>query len=321
MDKKLTTPILFLVFDRPDKTQKVFDVIRKAQPKKLYVAADAPRDGNENDTIQCQKVREIVKQVDWNCETHYLFHEKNLGCSLAGKSAWDWFFSHEKEMIFIEDDGLVTNSFFYYCQELLRKYRNDEHIAYIGGVNFGLKYGTASYFFTRCSVSTYAMATWKRVYDLYDYDLESYPAIRNTKDFQGQFVNRFERDRELTNYDDYVKSVKSGHRRNTYDLQMWYLVRKYNKWCIYPNLNQATNIGFDLDGSNTAVDPNSDYAKSHTRPRYELTEIIHPDKVGIDMKFEKKMFKQRKLYDQSVLKAMFWFYVLSFYRNFIKRKL
>jgi hypothetical protein len=240
-------------------------------------------------------VKAIVNNVDWHCETHYLFHEHNQGCSLAGKKAWDWLFSQEEEMIFIEDDGVVTDSFFLYCQELLEKYRHDERIAYIGGVNFGPQYGDASYFFTRYSVSTYGMATWKRVYDLYEYELESYPQTRNTKEFRSQFFSRYERITFLRMFDEYYNSVKRGDHMNTYDTQMNYLVCKYHKWCIYPNLNQVTNIGFDWGGTNTAVDPNSEYAKAHVRPRFELNEIIHPGEVRIDYNLERVLFRVRLL--------------------------
>lgn len=37
------TPILLIIFNRPDTTQIVFDQIRKVKPKTLYVFADGPR--------------------------------------------------------------------------------------------------------------------------------------------------------------------------------------------------------------------------------------------------------------------------------------
>jgi len=215
----------------------------------------------------------------------------------------------------MEDDGVVTDSFFAYCQELLEKYRNDERIAYIGGVNFGQKYGEASYFFTRYSVSTYGMATWKRVYNLYDYDLETYETTRNTKDFRSQFFSFFERDVFLKMFDDYRRSVENGNRINTYDRQMNYLVCKYHKWCIYPNLNQVTNIGFDFDGSNTSFDPNSVFAKAHVRPRFEFEEIIHPKEVTVNMENEHELFRVRLLGGEPVWKAMARFFVMKLLRR------
>lgn len=315
MNTVIKAPVLLLAFNRPTKTKEVFECIRRAKPQKLYVAVDAPRDGRPDDVENCNQVKTIVKNVDWPCETHYLFHEKNQGCTMAGKKAWDWLFSQEEEMIFMEDDGVVTDSFFVYCQELLEKYRNDERIAYIGGVNFGQKYGDASYFFTRYSVSTYGMATWKRVYDLYDYDLDTYPATRNTKDFRSQFFSRFERDVFLDMFDTYRESVIKGNRINTYDRQMNYLVCKYHKWCIYPNLNQVTNVGFDFDGSNTSLDPNSDFAKAHVRPRFEFEEIIHPQEVTVNMENELELFRVRLLGGEPIWKAMARFLAMKLLRR------
>ena len=39
----LKTPVLFMIFNRPDTTQQVFNAIRQAKPKQLFVAADGPR--------------------------------------------------------------------------------------------------------------------------------------------------------------------------------------------------------------------------------------------------------------------------------------
>lgn len=308
MKIEITSPILFLCFNRPEKTKQVFECIRRARPQKLYVAADAPRQGNLKDIEGCAKVREIVQQVDWPCETHYLFHDKNLGCTLAGKTAWDWLFSQEEDMIFLEDDGLVTDSFFWYAQELLNKYRNDDRIAYIGSVNSGQKYGDATYFFTHCSVSTYAMATWKRTYGLYDYDLESWPSLKGTKEFISRYKTKFAYVYDARLYDNYRKGLKAGKRPNTYDRQMWYLSRRFDKINIFPNVNQVTNIGFDYEGSNTAVDPNSDVAKKYVRERYELTEIKHPSTVTIDEEFDWKLYQIRR-YGKPEWKAKIWVYL------------
>ena len=39
----MQSPVLFLIFNRPDTTERVFEEIRKAQPPRLYIAADGPR--------------------------------------------------------------------------------------------------------------------------------------------------------------------------------------------------------------------------------------------------------------------------------------
>lgn len=292
--KELTTPVLYMVFNRPEITQESFNAIREAKPKKLYVAVDAPRVNRKDDEENQAKVIQIVKNVDWDCNVKYLIHEKNLGCSRAGIAAWNWLFSQEDRMIFVEDDGVPSVSFFYYCQELLEDYKDNDKIAYIGGVNYGMKRGEASYFFTRQCAATYAMGTWKRVYDLYEYDMASYPEYRNKKSFKEAFSNKKSYYGHLLMFDSYADSLKKGIQQNTYDVQMLYLVHKYDKYSIYPNTNMVSNIGL-AGGANNNVDVNSAFYKAyHNRPRFELIELKHPAEISINKEFDAEMAEYRQ---------------------------
>ena len=78
MKTELTTPVLLLAFNRPEQTKQVFETIRSVRPKKLYVALDAPREGRLDDIENNNKVKAIVENVDWPCETHYLYQKKNV---------------------------------------------------------------------------------------------------------------------------------------------------------------------------------------------------------------------------------------------------
>jgi hypothetical protein len=40
IDFHLTTPVAFIIFNRPDTTAQVFEAIRQAEPPKLLVVAD-----------------------------------------------------------------------------------------------------------------------------------------------------------------------------------------------------------------------------------------------------------------------------------------
>ena len=57
------TPILLIVFNRPEKTQKLFEIIKKIKPKYFYVSGDGPRQNNNNDIILCNQVRDIFKKL------------------------------------------------------------------------------------------------------------------------------------------------------------------------------------------------------------------------------------------------------------------
>ena len=62
------TPILFLIFSRPDTTEQVFQRIRAIKPSRLYVAADAPRDNRPDEAKRCAETRSIIDRIDWDCE-------------------------------------------------------------------------------------------------------------------------------------------------------------------------------------------------------------------------------------------------------------
>ena len=51
----MKTAVLFLVFNRPDTTVRVFETIRQARPPRLYVAADGPRKNRTDENEKCEK--------------------------------------------------------------------------------------------------------------------------------------------------------------------------------------------------------------------------------------------------------------------------
>ena len=93
--ENLTTPVLFLIFNRPETTQKVFAAIKKAKPQRLYVSADGPRPEKQDEEKLCKITRSIATNVDWKCEVKTLFQKNNLGCRLAVSQANEWFFEQE----------------------------------------------------------------------------------------------------------------------------------------------------------------------------------------------------------------------------------
>lgn len=286
MIRKIEKPILFMVFNRPEKTQIVWDQIKAAKPDKLYISIDGPRENVAIDFTKVKRVKEIVHNVDWECDVKYLIHKKNLGCSLAGKAAFDWVFGQELEMIQLEDDVVPTQSFFWFMQEMLEKYKDDTRICYICAENYGIKSGDATYFFSQYGGS-WGWATWKRVYDLWEYKLDSLEEIINTKSFKESFTSKFQYEywKRLLYHWKYVGG-------NTYDLQSIFLIHKHNLVNVIPNINLVTNIGWDIEASNTIVTktPNTSAKKFGNIPRFELGEIIHPQVVKSDSKIDYKWF-------------------------------
>lgn len=73
----LNKVVLFLVFNRPDTTNQVFETIRKAKPPRLYVAADGPREDRPGEVETVREVRDyVLNNIDWVCEIKTLFRDK-----------------------------------------------------------------------------------------------------------------------------------------------------------------------------------------------------------------------------------------------------
>lgn len=270
----LTTPVLFLIFNRPDKTQKVFNAIRQAKPKQLFIAADGPRPDREGEIEKYQKARQIATSVDWDCEVKTLFRDKNLGCKIAVSSAIDWFFKNVEEGIILEDDCLPSQSFFWFCQELLKYYRNDTRIMQISGNNFqfGRIRGEGSYYFSKYA-HVWGWATWRRAWKHYDVHMKNFEEFKR----DNKIINIFKRKQQQKYWIRVFQLVYDG-KINTWDY-IWVFICFINGGlCIMPNKNMVSNIGFSREALHTK-DENSILSKVKTE---EITEIIHPEFVLVD---------------------------------------
>ena len=127
------TPILLITFNRPDHTRRVLTEILKQEPLSLYVSQDGAREGNENDRVKCQDVRNVVNELtdayavgQKDFMLHTLYQEKNLGCGSGPQAGITWFFENVEQGIIMEDDCLPHPDFFPYCEELLNRYKGTE---------------------------------------------------------------------------------------------------------------------------------------------------------------------------------------------------
>lgn len=238
---QFNTPILFIVFNRPDLTKKVFATIKEIRPKQLFIAADGPRSGNANDAIKCQEVRDyLLANIDWDCQLQTLFREDNLGCALACSGAIKWFFDSIEEGIIIEDDCLPDLSFFRFCSENLERYRHHQRIMHISGVYFGEPYlSPYSYYFSEI-VSVGAWASWRRAWQQYDISLSSFPQFQQEK----QMSNIYPRYIVHRCWEWIFNFLYQEERKNTRDYQWAYAVFSHGGLSINPGVNLITNIGF-----------------------------------------------------------------------------
>jgi hypothetical protein len=241
------SPVLFLIFNRPELTAQVFETIRKARPPRLYVAADGPRTDREGEAQRVDQARRIATGVDWDCEVKTLFREQNLGCGKAVSEGITWFFEQEEEGIILEDDVLVDNSWFRFCDELLERYRHDEEIMCVcaHGHDYPI-INDSSYAFSHYTL-IWGWASWRRAWKHYDYKMSEWDKLSKT-DWLKKIGNgslAFEHF-----WKSFINEVYSG-KCDTWDVQWAFSAWKNNGLCIHPNVNVIENIGFGPDATHT----------------------------------------------------------------------
>ena len=267
----MNTAILFVVFNRPDTTARVFEAIRSARPTRLYVAADGPRQ-IDGEPARCNEARRIATAVDWPCDVRTLFREKNLGCGLAVSSAIDWFFEHEEEGIILEDDCLPSQSFFRFCSELLERYRSTDCVKCVSGTNFiSAEYVPShSYLVSRYPL-IWGWATWRRAWQQYDRRMEAWTAWRASGEF-----SRFADDQAFRDFWSRLFDRALNGEIDTWDYQWTFSCWLHGGLTLQPARNLISNIGFGAGATHTLE---LESALSRV-PAEELAfPLMHPEQI------------------------------------------
>jgi hypothetical protein len=291
--------ILFLIFNRPDTTSEVFEVIKRQKPEKLYVAADGPRGNIEGEAEKCKKVREsVLSGIDWNCEIKTLFRKENIGCGSAVSEAINWFFEQEEEGIILEDDCCPSDSFFSFCSELLEKYRHNQMIYSISGTSFVNANNKASYYFSR-HYEVWGWATWRRAWKNYDYSMKEWPAYKESGKIQEVYRGKM--------FKKYWYLVLDGlfnlENKYTWDFQWMFTCWLYNGLTIHPNINLVSNIGFDDDATHTK---NND-SKHGDRVAGEIRNIVHPKSMHT-INWVEKVYLEKRYFIRNRWKS-YWLHI------------
>ena len=270
--------ILILFFNRPQLLEKVFAEVRKAQPARLFLYQDGPR--GERDLPGIEACRKVVDNIDWPCEVHRMYQEKNVGCDPSEFICQRWAFSQTDKCIMLEDDDVPTQSFFRYCKEMLDRYEHDERIGMIQGCNFEERTDDvtdADYFFTS-NFCVSGWASWSRVVNAWD---EHYSWLDSP-----EAVSRIEalvKERKLRpDFLPMARAHKASGKAHYETIYYAHLLLN-SQLSVAPRLNLINNIGVLEESAhfNGGVQSlPSGYRRIFTMKRYDLTfPLRHPQHV------------------------------------------
>lgn len=307
---ELTTPIVFIIFNRLDTTKEVFKQIRLAKPQELFIISDGPRKNKVGELEKVKEVRKFVeKNIDWDCKVYKNYANENMRCKKRIYSGLTWVFQNVEQAIILEDDCLPNLSFFRYCQELLNFYKYDDRVSMISGNNLIENYYKIKkdYIFS-CFTPIWGWATWKRTWDRFDIDIKQWIYIKKKKILMPIFS-----DVEVYNKYKNIFNDVYQNKIDTWDYQFFLNQLINNKLSIIPSKNMVKNIGFNRrDALHTKGKFPYKYLKSHD-VNFPININNH---VVRDYKYDKLIFN-KVLNLESVSNKIFHFICdqLNFYLN------
>ena len=298
-----STPILLITFNRPDHTRRVLTEILKQEPQELYVCQDGAREGNENDRVKCQEVRDVINELtsayalgNKHFTLHTLYQPHNLGCGPGPAAGITWFFENVEMGIIMEDDCLPSETLMAFEAELLEGYKDDERISLITGTNALSKWRSYKYdyiFVKTGGMTMGSWASWRRAWKHFDWEIKSW-GEQATKDRMREIVGeKAYKEVELL-YD----KIYANPPRDAWDFQWAYARALMDSCTIVSTVNQMSNIGFGEESTHT---PNANDRRGYMAI-YKCHLPLRHHAFKIDRLFDWEMYQR---FDRKTKKSVF----------------
>ncbi|MDH5666808.1 MAG: hypothetical protein OEY86_02205 [Nitrospira sp.] len=282
------TPIAVLTFNRPELTERLLNILGQIKPRRMLVVSDGPRSHVATDVERVTAVRRLFEKLDWECHVDRNFAECNMGSFPRNSSGLSWVFDQVEEAVILEDDCVPEPSFFPFCEELLRKYRDDQRVGLISGNNF-LKPSrqklAASYFFSGYA-TTWGWASWRRTWRQVDLDMPYWLEFRDS----GQLRRAVYSDNEDLYWRSVYDAIHERRTKNAWDYQLMLTCRRFNLLTIVPAVNLVSNVGF---GGDAVHYKNNRFLEINVPTGSIPFPLVHPAKVEMSRKVDYQIYRRR----------------------------
>lgn len=295
---KTTVPVLINFFNRPDQVKKVFEAVRQARPEYLFLSQDGARKGNVADSENIMLCRKIVENIDWDCKVYYNYSERNLGCGKRMSSAITWAFQYVERLIILEDDCVPSADFFKFSEILLERYKNDLRISMISAMNHLESYHNHdgdSYIFCN-SGAIWAWATWKRQWELYDFNMETLKKTDWVNKIKSSSYPQYYKKDLITQGKNRIACLERGEKLSSWTFQ-YNMIRFLNhQLTIVPCENLISNVGLSGDSTHAVSSlkqmPKGLQSLFYMEGKKLEFPLRHPKYIYCDDEFDRKVWKK-----------------------------
>jgi len=129
---------LIIGFNRSDLLeQQVERILTFRNTARIYICIDGPRQNNQSDGIQNEKIRTYLnKHKNNNSIKNIHFSDQNKGCRTGVLFAITWFFKQVDVGVILEDDIEYDIRFLEFCDLNISKIIDGDNVFALGGSNF-----------------------------------------------------------------------------------------------------------------------------------------------------------------------------------------
>lgn len=281
------TPVVLIIFRRPEPTRRVVDALRRAKVSRLFVIADGPRSHVPGDREQVHEARRILTNLDWPCDVTTIYSDVNLGLRQRVLSGLDEVFSQVDRAIILEDDCLPHQDFFQFASELLDRYRETPEVGIISGNNFAPSAQLSESYYFSTHANIWGWATWRRTWTDFRNSANPLPVLgvnrrRLRERLPGAFRSK-----------SFLKLTDEAARLDSWAIQFAVWLHLSEKLCAVPKVNLVKNIGFGKESTHTKFESYADEIEIEPIG-FPLT---HPSRIHPNYREMKK---------ESQLKALRW---------------
>lgn len=263
-------PIILFVYNRLDHTTRTIDALKEnflADQSDLYIYADAAKSIKEVNLVD--DVRKYLQTITGFKNVTIRLRDKNLGVdenTLLGVSE---VVAEKGKVIVLEDDLVTSKWFLKFMNDGLDRYEHDDNVIAINGYTLPVKQQLKEVFFLK-GADCWGWATWKRGWDLLEYDSKKLLNEIKQNNLQTEF--------NFDNTYPYMDALAQQAAGNTthWDIR-WYASAFINKkLSLYPGQSLVNNIGHDASGTHCGV--STIYDVSIAQSSINVESVVEPDK-------------------------------------------
>lgn len=290
----MKTPVLLMVYIKPETTIKVVEKLKEIRARKIYISINIPPNKNKSDIKKNLEVKKIIGNINWNCKIFIKQRKNHVNAYISYRDAINWFFKREKEGIVLEDDTVPNKSFFTFCAKMLKRYRNNYKISQICGSSFINKRTKkeSSYFFSNYNLC-WGYATWSRSIKDYDESMLNWPKMR-----KNNYLYKILNNKKFVSYWSEIFDIQFTNKFRAWDYIWLYSNWSKNKISIVPKKHLVANIGFVKDATHTKIKYKEWFheLKTNELDINNLQPKLKTPDLDYDSWLSKNIFKVDKIY-------------------------